>query len=73
MYKTPGEMISLNSSNLVGCRYDDGELVIDFQGGDQYAYSGVPPSVYDSLVSASSPGSFFHRQIKGQYPTKKLS
>lgn len=65
-----GEMRSLNSSHLSGCRYDpqQRELTIEFQDGDTYTYRGVEQGVYEGLLSAGSPGTYFHAQIRGRYP-----
>lgn len=57
------------SSNLDRIRYDEetSTLEIEFQGGDQYQYFDVPKGVYEGLITASSKGGYFHKQIKGHY------
>lgn len=63
----------VNSSNLVSAGYDPttGTLEIEFKGGDVYTYSGVPQTIYDGLMSANSPGHYFHNVIRMSYPYKK--
>lgn len=60
---------SLSSSNLKRCSYDieSGELQIQFQSGKTYTYEGVPASVYNGLLEASSPGQYFNANIKDIY------
>lgn len=61
------EMHSLQSSNLAACGYDaeTKTLTVQFANGSEYTYSGVPEETYEGLLSASSPGQYFHRHIKG--------
>jgi KTSC domain len=60
---------SLNSTALSSAAYDDEsmELEITFASGRTYTFHEVPKNVYDSLVSASSPGSYYNSEIKGIY------
>ena len=60
---------SLSSSNLRRCSYDieTETLQIQFVSGKTYTYEGVPASVYNGLLEASSPGQFFNSTIKGVY------
>jgi hypothetical protein len=59
----------LTSSNLRRCSYDieTETLQIQFVSGKTYSYSGVPASVYNGLLEASSAGQYFAREIKGVY------
>ena len=59
----------LESSNLKRCAYDieTEVLQIQFQSGKVYSYSGVPASVYNGLLEASSAGQYFNNNIKGVY------
>ena len=70
---TDREWIYLASSNLQGCRYDADtkDLYIEFKNGSQYVYRGVPKEVYEDFISASSPGSFFHDEIKNIYSYRR--
>ena len=60
---------SLSSSALSSCTYDEDTrtLSIRFTSGQSYTYSDVPVEVYEELVNSSSPGRFFHGNIKGTY------
>lgn len=59
----------LQSSNLRRCSYDieTEVLSIQFHSGKVYTYEGVPVSVYNGLIEASSPGQYFNREIKDVY------
>jgi KTSC domain len=65
---------SVSSSNLRSVGYDQGSstLEIAFHNGGTYQYSGVPSSVYQSLIHASSKGTYFHDHIRDRYPTRKI-
>ena len=47
-------------------------LEVEFNSGGLYHYFGVPIVVFDSLMSASSQGQFFHRFIKDRYRYRRL-
>lgn len=66
--------MELKSSNLASADYepDTMELVVTFRSGASYAYSGVDQIVYDDLLAANSPGSYFAKWIKGRYPDRRL-
>ena len=59
----------LNSTALSGARYDGEtqELTVGFTSGGTYSFSNVPPEIYEGLVSAGSPGKYYHSYIKGIY------
>jgi hypothetical protein len=59
----------LTSSNLRRCSYDieTETLQIQFVSGKTYSYSGVPASVYNGLLEASSAGQYFNNNIKDVY------
>jgi KTSC domain len=48
-------------------RRDSQELQVTFRGGNTYTMLGVPPDLWDGLLNASSPGSFFNARIRGKY------
>lgn len=58
-----------SSQALASADYDESrqELSITFKSGRTYTYRSVPPDVYEGLVSASSPGSYWRNSIKDQY------
>lgn len=65
----------VSSSNLESVGYDPATktLEIEFLNGGLYQYSGVPESVYQALMSASSHGQYFDSNIKkGGYSYRKL-
>ncbi len=66
-------MNPINSSNLKSVGYDKDNLFlfITFHSGDTYRYSGIPLSVYEGLLNASSKGSYHHNFIK-KYPYIKV-
>ena len=47
-------------------------LWISFHSGGLYEYSGVPQSVYESLMNAPSKGKYFHAYIKRSYPYRRI-
>ena len=62
------------STNLCSVGYDETSrtLEIEFHGGEVYQYFDVPKTVYSSLMSASSQGSYIHRYIKDRYRWKRI-
>jgi hypothetical protein len=50
--------------------YESGRnrLVIKFQSGRRYVYSGVPPEIFHGMHSARSRGSFFNTHVRDRYP-----
>lgn len=59
------------SSSIKSIGYGGDTLVIEYIGGAQYEYYGVPQGVYDELVKAESKGRFVNRNIKGKYKFQK--
>ena len=59
----------LNSSALASATYDDEtqDLSITFVNGGTYDYHNVSPGDFEALVGASSPGRYWHANIKDQY------
>ena len=66
--------IPVKSSNLKEVRHNDGERIlhIKFHGDRVYRYSGVPKSVFDSLMNSTSLGSYFHAHIKGKFDDRRV-
>lgn len=65
-------MHPVSSSDIRSIGYENGTLHIQFRSGGLYAYYGVPVSVYQALVNASSRGRYFHAHIKGRYGDTKI-
>lgn len=63
----------VSSSAISSVGYDrKGEVLeVEFSSGVVYDYHGVPPEVYESLMSAESKGRFMSRRIRGQYPSTR--
>lgn len=59
----------VSSSNLSSVGYDEENhiLEIEFNGGRIYQYFDVPPRIHEGLMSASSHGKYFHRNIKDNF------
>lgn len=66
-------MIPVSSSNLESVGYENGILCIAFHGGRIYEYTGVPESVYQGLMAASSHGKYFHAYIRNVYPYSRIA
>lgn len=65
-------MIPVSSSNLSSVGYENGTLYISFNSGGLYAYYNVPASVYQDLITASSPGSYHAEYIKNVYRYQRI-
>jgi hypothetical protein len=63
--------VSSSAISSVGYDPKGKVLEVEFSSGGVYDYHGVPPEVYESLISAESKGRFLSREIRGQYPSEK--
>ena len=52
---------------------DRRELQITFLSGRTFAYSDVPPSIYDAFVASPSRGAFFNIAIRGRFQFRELT
>ena len=68
------ERVSVSSSNIASVGYDDASqnLEVEFLTGAIYEYYGVPGSVYQELVNASSVGGYFAQRIKNTYGFSRI-
>jgi len=66
-------MTHVNSSNLVAVGYDSSSstLRIEFHNGT-YDYYDVPTNIYQSLLNASSKGSYHASYIKDVYRYRRV-
>ena len=62
-------MPALNSSAIGFVDYDwiSGRLYITFRSGQTYTFYRVPAQIYGGLLTATSPGRFYHACIRGRY------
>ena len=69
------ERHSVESSNLSEVGYDEQTQVLEvmFKNGGIYQYETVSMETYQNLLDAPSVGSFFHYNVKDQYPTNKIA
>jgi hypothetical protein len=49
-----------------------GSLEVEFKNGGKYEYGCVTPKMYKQLIQAPSKGKFFHQQIRGKLPYRKI-
>ena len=60
-------MIPVNSSAITAIGYENGVLAVTFHNTGTYFHPGVPYSVFEGLLHASSKGAFYNRHIRGRY------
>jgi hypothetical protein len=63
------DLTPVESSLIAAIGYDEAqkELTIEFKKGGTYTYKSIPHAVYTAMQEAVSAGSFFLRNVKGQY------
>ena len=68
-------VVAVESSTLAAVGYDTGRklLEVEFSSRAVYHYFGVPAAVHQSLLNASSKGTFFNRSIRGRFPYRRVS
>jgi hypothetical protein len=67
--------IPVRSSTLVSVGYDEQRQVleIEFRRMAIYQYLGVPKTLHEQLMAASSKGRFFDQRIREKFRTSKVS
>jgi hypothetical protein len=72
-------MTPVKSSNIAEVGHDGAALYVRFKGksegerGPLYRYRGVAAEHAPAMIASESPGSYFHRAIKGaHYPHEKV-
>ena len=66
---------AVESTTLASVAYDAPaqRLWLQFRSRAVYCYSGVSLLVYQGLLTASSKGQYFNRNIRGRFPYHKQS
>ena len=59
--------ISSSAISHVGYDWVLRHLQICFRSGRTYTFYHVPSFIYEGLLSASSPGRYYHAYIRGRY------
>jgi len=64
----------VRSSNIKSVGYDAQALVleVEFSSGTVYQYAGVPASIYDEMMASDSIGSYFARNVRGDFEGRKV-
>jgi hypothetical protein len=65
----------VESTTLATVAYDNTEKVLrlEFRSREIYHYFGVPATVHEALLRASSKGMYFNRVIRGRFPYRRAS
>ncbi len=66
------QQVSSSNIHSIGYEAKSQILEIEFHSGGIYQYAKVPEAVYRDLMQAGSKGSYFHRNIREQYPTTRI-
>ncbi|MFI5026168.1 MAG: KTSC domain-containing protein [Solirubrobacterales bacterium] len=61
------------SRSRVGFDSKAGEAYVEFHDSSVYAYSGVPPSLFEEFARAESKGTFLNTMIKPRYPVRRVT
>lgn len=62
----------INSSNIKAIGWENNTLHIQFRNGSVYEYKDVPKEEYDAMLKSDFVGSYYHKNIKGNYTCNKL-
>jgi hypothetical protein len=61
------EYTEVDSSAVSAVGYKDGDLFVQFRGGNVYRYYGVDERVYREILEAESVGSYVAKNVVGRY------
>lgn len=67
--------ITLSSREIAAVDYDPHalRLEVELRKGDVYEVAGVPETIYQTLITSQSPGTYYHLHIrKGGYKMTRL-
>jgi hypothetical protein len=64
------QLVAVESTALATVGYDESRelLQVEFGGRAIYHYFGVPLTVHEGLLAASSKGCYFNQVIRGRFP-----
>lgn len=60
-------LISVSSSAIAAIGYENGTLAVKFHDSGIYHHHGVPYSVFEGLLNATSPGTYYNKHIRGKF------
>jgi len=61
------EMVSVSSSFIRAVGHDGHTLYVEFRTGDTYPHPRVPYYMFEDLINADSPGTYYNQRIRGRY------
>jgi hypothetical protein len=66
-------MTPVTSSNIAAVGHDGSALYVQFQNGGLYRYPSVGADHHAALLSASSPGQYFHQKVKSTHKGERVT
>ena len=67
-------LYTLDSSVLTSAAYSTDEtLRLEFRTGPVYRYFRVPPNIFQNLMTATSKGAYYHRNIRKDFPYQRVA
>ena len=63
----------ITASRIENFQYKGQTLIIDFIDGSSYEYFGIPKSLFNKLISSSTPDRFARRHIYHEFVYRKVS
>jgi hypothetical protein len=68
------DRVPVKSSNIREVGYDQESNILEilFVDGGLYHYFDVPPTVYDGILGATSPGKYFHANVLKVYRCERI-
>lgn len=66
------KMYDVDSSNIKAIGYENGNVIVAFKNGTQYAYENVDEKLFKCFLDSDSKGKFFAQHIKGKFEYKQL-
>jgi hypothetical protein len=65
---------TLDSSLLKAAAYSSDEtLQLEFRTGPVYRYFGVPSAIFQNLITATSKGAYFNRNVRNSFPHQRVA